>query len=144
MADATTESTKSTRRLSWYQWSIVILPLAFLVIMAWTHRWIADDAFIDVRVVNNVLAGHGPVYNVGERVEAYTNPLWVLALVAFRGLLPILSVEWWAVVLGIGLTVIGVVLASTATTRFGRRQAAGLVLPLGALMVAVVAPRALL
>jgi arabinofuranosyltransferase len=81
----------------------------------------ADDAFIDVRVVNNVLAGHGPVYNVGERVEAYTNPLWVLLLVVFRGLLPFLSVEWWAMVLGIALTAMGVFLGSSATMRFGRR-----------------------
>lgn len=106
--------------------------------MAWTHRWMADDAFIDVRVVNNVLAGHGPVYNVGERVEAYTNPLWVLLLVVFRGLLPFLSVEWWAMVLGIALTAMGVFLGSSATMRFGRRQAVGLVIPLGALIVASV------
>ncbi len=112
-----------TTRPRWHpaQLVIVLVPLAFLVVMAWTHRWMADDAFIDVRVVNNVLAGHGPVYNVGERVEAYTNPLWVLLLVVFRGLLPFLSVEWWAMVLGIALTAMGVFLGSSATMRFGRR-----------------------
>lgn len=125
-------------RLTKTQWLAILVPLAFLIVMAWTHRWMADDAFIDVRVVHNVLAGYGPVYNVGERVEAYTNPLWVLLLVVFRGLLPILSVEWWAMVLGIVLTAMGVVLGSTATARLGRRHATGLVIPLGALIVASV------
>jgi hypothetical protein len=37
-----------------------------------------DDAFISFRYARNLVAGHGLVYNVGERVEGYTNLLWVL------------------------------------------------------------------
>ena len=36
------------------------------------RRWVTEDAFISLRVVQQVLAGNGPVFNAGERVEAYT------------------------------------------------------------------------
>ena len=40
----------------------------------------AEDAFITFRAVDNLLAGHGPVWNIGERVQVYTHPLWYLLL----------------------------------------------------------------
>lgn len=45
--------------------------------------WLSDDAYITFRVVDNVIHGLGPVYNVGERVQAYTNPLMMLVMSAF-------------------------------------------------------------
>ncbi len=45
--------------------------------------WLSDDAYITFRVVDNVIHGFGPVYNVGERVQAYTNPLMMLVMSAF-------------------------------------------------------------
>jgi len=44
--------------------------------------WLSDDAYITFRVVDNVIHGFGPVYNVGERVQAYTNPLMMLVMSA--------------------------------------------------------------
>ncbi len=41
-----------------------------------------DDAFISLRYAENLIEGRGPVMNPGERVEGYTNPLWVLVLAA--------------------------------------------------------------
>ena len=43
---------------------------------AWQRRWIADDGLIVLRTVRNLLAGNGPVFNKGERVEANTSTLW--------------------------------------------------------------------
>lgn len=40
--------------------------------------WLSDDAFISFRYAQNLVQGHGLVYNVGERVEGYTNFLWTL------------------------------------------------------------------
>jgi arabinofuranosyltransferase len=40
--------------------------------------WIGDDAYISLRVVENLLAGRGLVWNVGERVQVFTHPLWLL------------------------------------------------------------------
>ncbi len=39
-----------------------------------------DDLFITLRYVTNLISGRGLVYNVGERVEGYSNFLWVLML----------------------------------------------------------------
>ncbi len=39
-----------------------------------------DDAFISFRYAENLANGHGLVYNVGERVEGYTNFLWTAIL----------------------------------------------------------------
>ena len=45
-----------------------------------------DDAFILFRYARQLLAGNGPNFNAGERVEGYTSPLWVV-LSALAGLL---------------------------------------------------------
>jgi len=47
---------------------------------AWELGFLADDTFIGLRYVRNLLAGNGLVYNVGEPVEGYTNFGWLLAL----------------------------------------------------------------
>ena len=39
---------------------------------------IADDALISLRYAWNLAHGHGLVWNAGERVEGFTNPLWTL------------------------------------------------------------------
>jgi hypothetical protein len=45
--------------------------------------WLTDDAFISFRYAQNLVAGRGLVYNIGERVEGFTNFLWtVLAALA--------------------------------------------------------------
>ncbi len=42
-----------------------------------------DDAFITLRTVDNFVQGYGLVWNIGERVQAYTHPLWMFLLSAF-------------------------------------------------------------
>ncbi len=37
-----------------------------------------DDPYITFRYAANLLAGHGPVFNIGERVEGFTSPLHLL------------------------------------------------------------------
>lgn len=43
---------------------------------------VQEDAFISFRYAENLVNGHGLVYNPGERVEGYTNFLWVLIIAA--------------------------------------------------------------
>ena len=38
----------------------------------------ADDAYISYRYAQNLVDGHGLIFNVGERVEGYSNLLWTL------------------------------------------------------------------
>ncbi|NIM98931.1 MAG: hypothetical protein GTO24_12870 [candidate division Zixibacteria bacterium] len=49
-------------------------------------RFVCDDAFISFRYAKNFLDGYGLVYNIGERVEGYTNFLWTLLLGLFMRL----------------------------------------------------------
>jgi arabinofuranosyltransferase len=120
-------------------WAVVLVPVVIVGVGAWSHRWVTEDAFIDFRVVGNILSGNGPVFNVGERVEAYTDPLWVAMLVVFRGCLPFVSVEWWSVVLGLACTVIGFSSGGRAAQRLGASAGNSLVIPIGLLAASVVA-----
>jgi arabinofuranosyltransferase len=45
----------------------------------------SDDALINIRVVRQLLAGNGPVFNIGERVEVGTSPLWIYLVSLMRG-----------------------------------------------------------
>ena len=56
-----------------------LLLLAWLASVAW---FLTDDAFISFRYTRNLIEGHGLVFNPGERVEGYTNFLWILELAA--------------------------------------------------------------
>lgn len=47
-----------------------------------------DDAMISMRYAKNFAEGHGLVMNHDERIEGYTNPLWVLYMVGIH-LLPV-------------------------------------------------------
>src|SRR5436190_24091094 len=63
----------------------VLILAPVLALMAWysaSMRWQCDDAFISFRYVWHLVNGHGLVFNPGERVEGYTNFLWVLELAA--------------------------------------------------------------
>jgi arabinofuranosyltransferase len=40
--------------------------------------WVAEDAYITFRVVDNFINGYGLRWNVAERVQVYTHPLWLL------------------------------------------------------------------
>src|SRR5438552_11276051 len=44
--------------------------------------WISDDAAITLRCVLNFIHGYGATFNIAERVEPYTHPLWFLLISA--------------------------------------------------------------
>jgi arabinofuranosyltransferase len=59
--------------------SLIVVLLALFV----THAWVVDDAYITLRAVDNFVHGLGLRWNVDERVQAYTHPLWMFVLAAF-------------------------------------------------------------
>lgn len=65
---------------------------------AWRLRWLSDDAFISFRYAENLVAGHGLVFNVGEHVEGMTNFLWTLWIAL--GVALGSSAETWSLVWG--------------------------------------------
>lgn len=64
------------------------LPITMLVAAAMLlgTAWIGDDAFITLRVIDNFVNGFGLRYNVIERVQVFTHPLWLLFLTPFYAL----------------------------------------------------------
>ena len=120
-------------------WIVVAIPTVIVLVGAWSYRWVQEDAFINFRIIDNLLAGHGPVYNVGERVEVYSDPLWLFLVAGFHEVFPFMSLEWLAVFLGLGTTGTGVVLSGRAIQRLGEQRGDGLVVPVGLLVFAVVA-----
>ncbi|HEX7880367.1 MAG TPA: glycosyltransferase family 39 protein [Candidatus Eisenbacteria bacterium] len=113
-------------------WVAAILPAAVLAIGAWCHRWVCEDAFICFRVADQILAGNGPVFNAGERVEAYTSPAWMALLTLWQALGG--RIEEGSLVLGILAAGVGVV---TAVLAAARRHAPRAVVPFGALVLVV-------
>ncbi len=52
--------------------------ILFALVLAIRGAWMSDDALITVRCVLNALHGYGPNFNIDERVQAFTDPLWFL------------------------------------------------------------------
>jgi len=102
---------------------------------------VTDDAFIDLRVVSNIHHGLGPVWNPGERVEAFTSPAWIALLWAVWSVFRFVALEWTAVLLGIAATVVGLVAAARGALLLWRHAGrAGVALPLGLVVAAVLRP----
>ena len=70
--------------------SKIIIIILFQLILLWTLEgvlqsytgWKVDDAYISYRYAENFANGEGLVFNLGEKVEGYTNFLWVIILSA--------------------------------------------------------------
>jgi hypothetical protein len=93
---------------------------------------IVDDAYISFRYLDNWLAGLGLVFNPGERIEGYTNFLWIVVLAPLR--LSGLEVETASLALSVvSLVLLGWAVYHTAKDLAGNRQAgwAALILMLG-------------
>ena len=80
--------------------------LFFLVLAHYHWQHVSDDAFIAFRYVRNLLAGQGPVWNPGERVEGFSSPLW-LGLLAAGGTIGLPLTAWAG---GMGVFFLGLTL----------------------------------
>lgn len=59
---------------------LALLALSWLVL---SHAWMTDDAYFSFRSVDNFVNGYGLTWNITERVQGFTHPLWVLLLSLF-------------------------------------------------------------
>jgi arabinofuranosyltransferase len=62
-------------------WLGLAVLVAVAMVAAWQLRFVQDDAFISFRYARNLAEGHGLVYQPGDRVQGFTNPLWTLLMV---------------------------------------------------------------
>lgn len=110
---------------------------------AWRRRWISDDGLIVLRTVRNLLAGNGPVFNAGERVEANTSTVWTYLLYVGSWLGGPVRLEYVVLAFALALSLLGVALLMLGSARLyapdlhGRRA---VLLPAGALVYIAVPP----
>ncbi len=82
-----------------------------------------DDAFISYRYARHALEGHGLVFNVGERVEGFTNFLWVIWLM----LCGVVGIDFdpaakaLGLTSGIGMIILAALLARRAWSQIAKR-----------------------
>lgn len=89
-----------------------IAAYAFIV---YRTAWLSDDAYISFRVAENFLNGDGLRWNVAERVQPYTHPLWLFLNTAAFAWLRDGYLTWLAVSMVTSL--LAVVVAAFALSR---------------------------
>lgn len=60
--------------------AFLIACILYIILIAFFWDYTVDDAYISYRYAENLASGNGLVFNSGERVEGYSNLLWVLLL----------------------------------------------------------------
>src|SRR6185369_11465825 len=58
---------------------IIPMLVIFIALLVQTS-WVEEDAFITLRTSDNFIHGYGLRWNVDERVQTFTNPLWMFML----------------------------------------------------------------
>ncbi len=56
-------------------WFLILFGLILI-----RNAWLSDDSYITLRVVDNFVNGYGLRYNIDERVQPYTHPLWMFLI----------------------------------------------------------------
>lgn len=82
----TAEKTSNIDR-GWALSATYLATITILLHQSWLVRHFQmDDAFIYLRYVQNAIDGNGLVFNVGERFNGLTSPLYAYLLVALAWL----------------------------------------------------------
>lgn len=130
-----------------WQWISLSVSVATVAVLfgwgGWQRRWISDDGLIVLRTVRNLLAGNGPVFNAGERVEANTSTVWTYLLYVGSWLAGPVRLEYVALAFALTLSVLGVVLLMLGAAALylpGLRRRRALLLPAGAVAYIAVPP----
>ncbi|CAL8973191.1 Terminal beta-(1-_2)-arabinofuranosyltransferase [Propionicimonas sp. T2.31MG-18] len=117
---------------------LVALIVAATTTMVWLRRWVSDDGFINYRVIQQLMAGRGPIYNVNDRVEVGTSTLWIGLVWAGQAAFPRAETGLVMVVLGSALTTLALVLLAVGAAALNRGR--GILLPVGLAVVAALPP----
>lgn len=78
---AVVSALKNTPDWKYYLVGFLFFAGCYLILR---RAWVSEDAFITLRHVDNFIKGYGPVFNIAERVEGFTHPLWFAVIALFR------------------------------------------------------------
>jgi arabinofuranosyltransferase len=59
---------------------LIVPMLAIFIALLVQTSWVEEDAFITLRTSYNFIHGYGLRWNIDERVQTFTNPLWMFIL----------------------------------------------------------------
>jgi arabinofuranosyltransferase len=62
---------------------LIFAAILFFVFNVINFSWLSDDAYITFRTIDNFVNGYGLRWNIDERVQAFTHPLWLFILSGF-------------------------------------------------------------
>ncbi len=107
--------TQTTQYKNWLTLLGLICFSYELVITAWLN----DDSMFTIRTILNWLDGYGPVFNLGERVQAYTHPLWFLLLSLFLVVSNSIYLGVFSASLVLSLAAVAIVIRRISTSFLG-------------------------
>ena len=85
--EATDASVVATPLPRAWRWGSLLAPaIPFVLGILVVLEFVKDDAYISFRYAHNLVTGHGLVFNTGEKLEGFTNFLWVMILAPFEAL----------------------------------------------------------
>ncbi|MGC9349939.1 MAG: hypothetical protein ACP5JG_17505 [Anaerolineae bacterium] len=93
---------------------VALLFGAFLVVVL-LNAWLCDDAYITFRTVDNFINGYGLRWNVSERVQVYTHPLWMFVVAGAYALTH--EIYFTAIALSIGISAVAILLLALRGAR---------------------------
>ena len=97
-----------------------LIPYAILLVAAFlTFGFSVDDAYITYRYADNLVSGHGAVFNVGQRVEGFSSPLHMLLSALLLMIAPSVDILFKGKLLSLIFGVTAIALLGPAARRFG-------------------------
>lgn len=104
----------------------LVAALALLAVVLVRTAWLCDDAYITFRTVENWADGHGLRWNVAERVQSYTHPLWMLLLALGHAVTG--ELYWTPLLLSLAVALLGALVLAGRVAGSAAAGCAGLVL----------------
>jgi arabinofuranosyltransferase len=65
------------------QLTLLGISILLFIYIFFLNAWVVDDAYITFRTMDNFLHGYGLRWNIDERVQVYTHPLWLFVMTVF-------------------------------------------------------------
>ncbi len=103
---------------------LVGVCLAAFAALVIRNAWLSDDAYITFRTVDNFVNGYGLTWNVAERVQSYTHPLWMFLLSAVYCFTR--EIFFTSLILSVGLSLVAASLVAFRASRSVWLACAGL------------------
>jgi arabinofuranosyltransferase len=91
-----------------------LVALVFLAVLLRT-AWLSDDALITLRTVLNWTHGYGLTFNIAERVQTFTHPLWMLLLTGSYLVIGNVYYATFALSIGVSLVVFWLLIREAAS-----------------------------